>query len=342
MNDPESQDIPETSPAPDPDPAHLVDEGQALSDLEASVLGPLRRIVRGQDRVIRQMAVTLLARGHALLEGVPGTAKTLAVRALSRTLGLQFGRVQFTPDLMPTDLIGVSLLDSTRTSFVYRPGPIFADLVLADEINRAPAKTQAALLEAMEERQVTVDGESRHLPEAFTVFATQNPVEHEGTYPLPEAQLDRFLMKIVVDYPDEDAERSILDRYSDGFRSDDQETFGVDSPLTREAVAAHRARVERVHVDERIRRYITAVVRATRTSPAFSLGASPRAGVALYLASRAEAHLSGRDFVIPDDVKRLAFPVLRHRVLLTADAEVEGRTSDVELRQLLESLEAPR
>jgi MoxR-like ATPase len=327
---------------PEAQPSSLLDEANAVSDLEATVLAPIRNVVRGQDRVIRQMAVTLLARGHALLEGVPGTAKTLAVRALARTLGLSFGRVQFTPDLMPTDLIGVSLLDSSRTSFVYRPGPIFADLVLADEINRAPAKTQAALLEAMEERNVTVDGESRPLPEAFTVFATQNPVEHEGTYPLPEAQLDRFLMKIVVDYPDEDAERAILDNYSSGFRSDDLETFGIGAPLDRDQVAAHRAAVGRVHVDERIRRYITDLVRATRTSPSFALGASPRAGVALYLASRAEAHLSGRDFVIPDDVKRLAFPVLRHRVLLTADAEVEGRTSDVELRQLLESLEAPR
>jgi len=326
----------------EPQPSSLLDEANTVSDLEATVITPVRKIVRGQDRVIRQMAVTLLARGHALLEGVPGTAKTLAVRALARTLGLKFGRVQFTPDLMPTDLIGVSLLDSSRTAFVYRPGPIFADLVLADEINRAPAKTQAALLEAMEERQVTVDGESRALPDAFTVFATQNPVEHEGTYPLPEAQLDRFLMKIVVDYPDEEAERAILDNYSEGFRSDDQDTFGIAAPLSREQVVAHRAAVERVHVDERIRRYITDLVRATRSSPSFALGASPRAGVALFLASRAEAHLSGRDFAIPDDVKRLAFPVLRHRVLLTADAEVEGRTSDVELRQLLESLEAPR
>jgi len=327
---------------PEAQPASLLDEAKTVGDLEETVLAPLRRVVRGQDRVIRQMAVTLLARGHALLEGVPGTAKTLAVRALAKTLGLDFGRVQFTPDLMPTDLIGVSLLDSSRTSFVYRAGPIFTDLVLADEINRAPAKTQAALLEAMEERQVTVDGESRRLPEAFTVFATQNPVEHEGTYPLPEAQLDRFLMKIVVDYPDEDAERAILDGYASGFRSDDQETFGIGAPLDRTQVAAHRAAAQRVHVDERIRRYITDLVRATRISPSFALGASPRAGVALYLASQAEAHLSGRDFVIPDDVKRLAFPVLRHRVLLTADAEVEGRTSDVELRQLLESLEAPR
>ncbi len=326
----------------DTPPQAVLDDSIVITELEAAVLTPVRQVVRGQDRVIRQMVVTLLARGHALLEGVPGTAKTLAVRALARSLGLQFGRVQFTPDLMPTDLIGVSLLDSSRTSFEYRPGPIFTELLLADEINRPPAKTQAALLEAMEERQVTVDGKTRPLPAAFAVFATQNPVEHEGTYPLPEAQLDRFLMKIVVDYPDAEAEREILDQYSEGFRSDDQDTFGVTAPLTSEAIAAHQGAVDRVHVDERIRQYITDVVRATRDTSSFVLGASPRAGVALFLASRGEAHLSGRDYVTPDDVKRLAFPVLRHRVLLTADAEVEGRTSDAELSQLLQSLEAPR
>ncbi len=326
----------------DTPPRAVLDDSITITELEAAVLGPVRQVVRGQDRVIRQMVVTLLARGHALLEGVPGTAKTLAIRALARCLGLEFGRVQFTPDHMPTDLVGVSLLDSSRTSFEYRPGPIFTDLLLADEINRAPAKTQAALLEAMEERQVTVDGTTRPLPAAFAVFATQNPVEHEGTYPLPEAQLDRFLMKIVVDYPDAEAEREILDRYAEGFRSDDLDTFGVTTPLTSEAVAAHQGAVDRVHVDERIRQYITDLVRATRQATSFVLGASPRAGVALFLASRAEAHVSGRDYVIPDDVKRLAFPVLRHRVLLTADAEVEGRTSDAELSQLLQSLEAPR
>jgi len=317
-------------------------ETETIGELEDSVLAHMSRVVRGQELVIRQMIVTLLARGHALLEGVPGTAKTLSVRALAQSLGLDFGRVQFTPDLMPTDLVGVSLLDATRTTFQYRPGPVFTDLLLADEINRAPAKTQAALLEAMEERQVTVDGQSRPLPDAFTVFATQNPVEYEGTYPLPEAQLDRFLMKIVVDYPDAGAEREILDRYSEGFRSDDVSSFGMPEPLSRERIAEHRAAVDRVHVDERIRQYVTDLVRATREHPAFALGASPRAGVALFLAARAEAHLSGRAFVTPDDVKRLAFPVLRHRVLLTADAEVEGRTSDHELSRLLESLEAPR
>ncbi|MDX1492427.1 MAG: MoxR family ATPase [Longimicrobiales bacterium] len=339
MNEEKPQPAPEEAPASD---ASVFDEGRTVSELEASILEPLSKVVRGQARVLRQITVTLLARGHALVEGVPGTAKTLAVRALARTLGLDFGRVQFTPDLMPTDLVGVSLLDASRTSFQYRPGPIFTDLLLADEINRAPAKTQAALLEAMEERQVTIDGETRPLPPAFTVFATQNPVEYEGTYPLPEAQLDRFLLKIVVDYPGEDAERAILDRYAQGFRSDDTESFGIGPAMPADAVEEHRRAVDRVHVDERIRGYITDVVRATRSHPSFALGASPRAGVALFLASRAEAYLSGRDFVMPDDVKRLAFPVLRHRVLLTADAEVEGRTSDKELTRLLESLEAPR
>ena len=323
-------------------PASVLGEAVAIDELEDTVLAGVSGVVRGQPTVVRQLVVTLLARGHALLEGVPGTAKTLAVRALAKSLGLEFGRVQFTPDLMPTDLVGVSLLDASRTQFQYRPGPVFTDLLLADEVNRAPAKTQAALLEAMEERQVTVDGTSRPLPVAFTVFATQNPVEYEGTYPLPEAQLDRFLMKIVVDYPGEDSEREILDRYAEGFRSDDEQSFGITSPLSAERLAVHRAAVERVHCDERIRRYITDVVRATRDHPAFALGASPRAGVGLFLAARAEAHLSGRTFVTPDDVKRLAFPVLRHRVLLTADAEVEGRTSDAELSRLLEGLEAPR
>jgi MoxR-like ATPase len=305
------------------------------------ILAALETVVLGQTDVLRQMMITLIAGGHGLIEGVPGTAKTLAVRALARTLGVGFGRVQFTPDLMPTDLTGVNMLDELRREFVFHPGPVFADLLLADEINRAPAKTQAALLEGMQERQVTVDGVSRPLPDVFTVFATQNPVEHEGTYPLPEAQLDRFLLKIVMDYPPESAERGILDRYAAGFSADDTGTFGVDQLVTGQGVQALRAAAAAVHVEPAVRDYVTTIVRATRADPSFALPASPRAGVALFVAARAQALLDGRDFVVPDDVKELAIPVLRHRVRLTAEAEVEGQSTDTRLALLLESVRAP-
>ncbi len=313
---------------------------RSARDAALALLSRLERVVIGQRIPLRQMTIALLARGHALVEGVPGVAKTLAVRALARGLSLRFGRVQFTPDLMPADLVGVNVLGDD--GFVYAPGPVFADVLLADEINRAPPKTQAALLEAMEERQVTVDGKTRPLPRPFTVYATQNPVEYEGTYALPEAQVDRFLMKIVVDYPDEESERAILEAHQRGFRADDEESYGVDEPMTRDALLEGRRAVNRVHVDARVRRYVTDVVRATRSDAAFALGASPRAGVALFQAARAEAFLQGRDFATPDDVKSLCFPVLRHRVALTPEAEIEGRDSDDELRSLLETLEAPR
>jgi MoxR-like ATPase len=306
------------------------------------VLERLDGVVLGQYAMLRQMMVALLAGGHALLEGVPGTAKTLAIRSLALALDLRFGRVQFTPDLMPTDLVGVNVLDELKKEFVYHPGPIFADLLLADEINRAPAKTQAALLEAMQERQVTVDGKSRALPVGFTVFASQNPVEYEGTYPLPEAQLDRFLLKITVDYPSADAERSILDRYADGFAADRPETYGLQPILAAGDLVRLRQAVASVHVEPNVRDYITRIVRATREEPSFALGASPRAGVALFLASRAEGLLSARDFVTPDDVKTLAVPVLRHRVMLTPEAEVEGQRVDDRLRALMQTLPAPK
>jgi MoxR-like ATPase len=312
------------------------------SDRAVEVLNRLRGVVLGQDAVLRQMLVALLAGGHALLEGVPGTAKTLAIRSLAMALELRFGRVQFTPDLMPTDLVGVNMLDESRREFVYHPGPVFTDLLLADEINRAPAKTQAALLEAMAERQVTTDGTTRPLPPAFTVFASQNPVEYEGTYPLPEAQLDRFLLKIVIGYPGEDAERAILDRYADGFSADRAESYGVEPVMTAAELLALRRSVAAVHVEPAVRDYVTRIVRSTREEPSFALGASPRAGVALFLASRAEALLAGRDFVTPDDVKTLALPVLRHRVMLTPEAEVEGMTADERISALLQTLPAPR
>jgi MoxR-like ATPase len=306
------------------------------------VLDRLGTVVLGQEAMLRQMMVALLAGGHALLEGVPGTAKTLAIRSLALAMELRFGRVQFTPDLMPTDLTGVNILDETKKEFVYHPGPIFADLLLADEINRAPAKTQAALLEAMQERQVTVDGVTRPLPAGFTVFASQNPVEYEGTYPLPEAQLDRFLLKIVIDYPAAEAERAILDRYAEGFSADRAESYGVRPVLAAADILGLRQAAAAVHVEPTVRDYVTRIVRSTREEPSFALGASPRAGVALFLASRAEALLSGRDFVTPDDVKSLALPVLRHRVLLTPEAEVEGQRVDDRLRGLLQTLPAPR
>ncbi len=319
------QDDMHATPAPRPD------------DLARSLEG----VVLGQEEVIRQMLVVLLAGGHGLIEGVPGTAKTLAVRALARALDVRFGRVQFTPDLMPTDLTGVSILDETRKAFVFRHGPIFADLLLADEINRAPAKTQAALLEAMQEGQVTVDGITHPLPGAFTVFATQNPVEQEGTYPLPEAQLDRFLLKIQVPYPSRDAERGILDRVAGGFRADRPETYGVEPVAGAADLAALRERTWAVHVEPAVRDYVVGIVRATREDPSLTLSASPRSGVALFRAAQAEAFLSGRDFVVPDDVKALALPVLRHRVRLTPEAEVDGEVPDDRLRLLLDRIPAP-
>ena len=317
-------------------------QGDVAGDRAHRVLEALSTVVLGQEQMLRQMMIALLAGGHALLEGVPGTAKTLSIRSLAMALELRFGRVQFTPDLMPTDLIGVNVLDEIKRDFSFHPGPVFTDLLLADEINRAPAKTQAALLEAMQERQVTVDGQTRPLPAGFTVFASQNPVEYEGTYPLPEAQLDRFLLKIVVGYPGAEAERAILDRYVEGFSADRADTYGIRSVLSGGELIQLRQAVGTVHVAPSVRDYVTRIVRATREEPSLALGASPRAGVALFLASRAEAFLSGRDFVTPDDVKSLALPVLRHRVTLTPEAEVEGQTVDERLAGLLNTIPAPR
>jgi MoxR-like ATPase len=305
------------------------------------ILDELGRVVIGQPEALRQMVIALLAGAHGLIEGVPGTAKTLAVRALAMSVAADFGRVQFTPDLMPTDLTGVNMLDELQRAFVFHPGPIFTDLLLADEINRAPAKTQSALLEAMQERQVTVDGETRPLSQAFTVFATQNPVEHEGTYPLPEAQLDRFLLKIVMPYPSAEAERAMLDRHAEGFRADDTATYGIRQVVDAGTLLGLRAAARAVHVEGAVRDYIVALIRATRTDASFTLPASPRAAVALFAAARASALLEGRDFVVPDDVKDLVVPVLRHRVRLTAEAEVEGHTPDAHLTSLVDSVEAP-
>ena len=313
--------------------SHAAAAGRLVDALEGVVLG--------QPAAVRETVAALLARGHVLLEGVPGTAKTLLVRALGLALGLEFRRIQFTPDLMPSDITGVSLLTAPGT-FTFRPGPIFGDLVLGDEINRAPAKTQAALLEAMQERRVTVDGVSHKLPESFTVFATQNPIEFEGTYPLPEAELDRFLVKVTLDYPAEDVERGILDRVLLGFEADEPATYGIAQVLDAAALARLRAGVRRVRVEPSLVGYITALVRATRGAPALTLGASPRATVALMKVAQASALLDGRSFATPDDVKGLATAVLRHRVAVAPELELEGVSADAALASVIERVEAPR
>jgi MoxR-like ATPase len=301
----------------------------------------LGRVVLGQESAVRDTVAGLLERGPDLLEGVPGTAKTLLVRALSLALGLDFRRIQFTPDLMPSDITGVSLLASQGT-FTFRPGPLFGDLVLGDEINRAPAKTQAALLEAMQERRVTVDGTSHDLPESFTVFATQNPIEFEGTYPLPEAELDRFLVKVLIGYPEERVEQGILGRVLGGFEADMPASYGISDVADRAGLRALRQASRGVRVEPSLVGYITSIVRATRTSPVLTLGASPRGSVALLKMAQASALLEGREFVVPDDVKSLAPAVLRHRVAVAPELELEGITPDAALQGIIEKIEAPR
>jgi MoxR-like ATPase len=298
--------------------------------------------VIGQDDVIEQALIVFLARGHGLLEGVPGTAKTLLIRVLASAIDARFGRIQFTPDLMPADITGTSILREVGSSHEFRPGPIFTDLLLADEINRAPAKTQSALLEAMQERQVTNDGVSRPLGDLFTVYATQNPVEYEGTYPLPEAQLDRFLLKIRVDYPARDAELTMLENYDKGFDAERTNAILPQPALAAEECVTIRGAADNVRVEPQVREYIATIVRATREDASLTLGGSPRASVSLFRAARAAALLAGRDFVTPDDVKSLAPAVLRHRVLVAPELEVEGRNADDVLRELLTRVPAPQ
>ena len=311
------------------------------AELLARVREAVATRVVGQDATISDALVAYLARGHVLIEGVPGTAKTLLVRSLAAALGLRFARIQFTPDLMPSDVTGVNVLRDPSRGFEFQPGPLFTDLLLGDEINRAPAKTQSALLEAMAERQVTVDGVSRPLGDAFTVFATQNPVEHEGTYPLPEAQLDRFLLKTVMPYPSRDAELELLARYEAGFDAERLNDAAMPAALGSADVASLRQMVDQVRVAPEVRAYAADITRATREERMLSLGASPRATVALFRAARGAAVIDGRDFVTPDDVKRIAPAVLRHRIVLAPELEVEGRSADEVLAALLARVKAP-
>lgn len=315
---------------------------QRVNELGGQIIGELSKVMIGQQDAMLQMTAALLAGGHALLEGVPGTGKTLMARLLSLASGASFRRIQFTPDLMPSDITGVNVYNTVTGKFVFRPGPIFSDIILGDEINRAPAKTQSALLEAMQERNVTVDGEPHRMSDVFTVFATQNPVEFEGTYPLPEAEIDRFMLKILIDYPAEDVEGKILDIIHDGFDPADLDTAGIRPILNTKLLAEARAAVRGLHIEPAVRQYITQIVRATRTAPQVALGASPRAAVMLMHAAKASAVLSGREFVTPDDVKSMATPTLRHRIVLHPEFEVEGRTGDDCIRELLTAVAVPR
>jgi MoxR-like ATPase len=317
------------------------DEAAREGAVAQALIVELGRVVLGQPDALRDAVAALVARGHVLLEGVPGTAKTLLVRAMSLALGLEFRRIQFTPDLMPSDITGVNLL-SGQSTFSFRPGPIFGDLVLGDEINRAPAKTQAALLEAMQERRVTVDGTSHRLPEGFTVFATQNPIEFEGTYPLPEAELDRFLVKVLVGYPEPEVEQGILHRVLGGFEADQPPSYGISQVAEGAALARLREACRRVRVEPSLVQYVVAVVRATRGAPVLTLGASPRGSVALLKMAQASALLDGRSYVVPDDVKALAPAVLRHRVAVAPELELEGVTPDAALKGIIEKIEAPK
>ncbi len=314
----------------------------AAADLARRLGEEARRVVVGLEHEVEACLIAVLAGGHVLLEGPPGVAKTLLVRTIATALGGLFGRIQFTPDLMPADVTGTSIFHPGEGAFRFQPGPVFVNVLLCDEINRAPAKTQSALLEAMQEGWVTSDGRRHPLPRPFTVFATQNPIEHEGTYPLPEAQLDRFLFKIVIGYPAADVETRLL---ADAHARDELATpsdLGVSVVASPEDLDRLRASVRAVAVREDLPEYVVRLLAATRRTGALVLGASPRAGVMLIRAAKARAAVNGRDFVLPDDLKAVFLPTLRHRVMLDPAEEIDGATSDDALRRILDSVEVPR
>jgi MoxR-like ATPase len=316
-----------------------------VNDIRA-IAGRIRaevgKAVIGQANTVDLMLTALFCGGHILLEGPPGTAKTLLAQCFAKSISLGFGRIQFTPDLMPGDVLGTNLFNFQTNKFTLTKGPIFTDILLADEINRTPPKTQAALLEAMQERRVTIDGETYALNPRFTVIATQNPIEQQGTYPLPEAQLDRFLFKHTLDYPTREEEVRIVGMHGQRTGMRTPESFGVGSVVSAEELNAAVEAVSSARIQDDIVAYIVDLVRSTRSSPAFETGASPRAAAALAAASRARAALDGRDFVIPDDVKSLALPALRHRVILSPAAEIEGKTTDETLIAAIQQTAAPR
>ncbi|MCX8019307.1 MAG: MoxR family ATPase [Chitinophagaceae bacterium] len=314
----------------------LTDLHQAVQSIQQEI----RRIIVGQDEMIRLIITALLADGHVLIEGVPGVAKTLTAKLVARCVDSQFSRIQFTPDLMPSDVLGTPVFHPKEAVFEFKKGPVFSNIVLVDEVNRAPAKTQSALLEVMEERQATIDGKTYPMPMPFMVIATQNPVEHEGTYRLPEAQLDRFLFKIMVPYPSEEEETQILSRFHE---------LGNESPLdvikpalTAQQIISLRQKIKTLIIEEKLIQFIARLVHQTRNHKSVYLGASPRASLALMNAAKANAALSGRDFVTPDDILLVTAPVLRHRIVLSPDKEMEGVSEDDVIKQILQAMEVPR
>jgi MoxR-like ATPase len=321
-----------------PPPSLMTRAGQAVQRLNSEI----GKAVVGQQDAVEHVLIALLAGGHVLIEGVPGLGKTLLVRALAKTFGGSFTRIQFTPDLMPSDVTGHALYDLKSQEFHVRRGPVFNHLVLADEINRAPAKTQAALLEAMQENQVTIDGQSHPLPRPFMVLATQNPIEQEGTYPLPEAQLDRFLLKVVIGYPTLEEERHLLSLVTNGRIGDSLDVDQLSTIINPTSMQNLQQVAATVRVDDAVRNYAVDIVRATRDWPGIAVGAGPRGAIALLRAARAAALLEQRDHVIPDDIKRLALPALRHRLLLSPELEMEGQSNDDVIRGILNKVSAPR
>ena len=302
----------------------------------------LNQVLIGQQKVVREVLIALLAGGHVLIEGVPGLGKTLLVRSLGKVLELDFNRIQFTPDLMPTDVTGHAMYDQKTEQFRIRRGPAFTQLLLADEINRAPAKTQAALLEVMQERQITIEGKAFTLKEPYMVLATQNPLDQEGTYPLPEAELDRFLFKVMIDYPDHHDETRLVNMVLDGTIRAGLDVDSLTAATDGEGLMAMRTLCDSILIDAEVLDYALRIVRTTRDFSGLSHGASPRASIALARAARVQALIEGRDFVTPDDIQQVARPVLRHRIQLSADAEIEGQTPETVLGRLLEQVEAPR
>ena len=314
-----------------------------LSDLKESiekVRTEIKKIIVGQEKIIDMMIAAVLADGHVLIEGVPGIAKTLLAKLIARTISAEFSRIQFTPDLMPSDILGTSVFNMKTSEFEFNRGPIFSNIILIDEINRAPAKTQSALFEAMEERQITVDGTTYKLDNPFTVFATQNPIEHEGTYRLPEAQLDRFLFKVEMEYPLPDEEvKILLDLHS---RKNINDLSQIHPVFTRDSLKELREKARTSHMDENVAGYIAKIVNGTRNNSDIYLGGSPRASISIMIGAKANAAMKGRDFVTPDDVREVVYPALRHRILLTPEKEMEGKTTDDIIKTIIERVEVPR